>query len=526
MSVRLWKFLSSLKLTVVLLTLSTLLVFLGTLAQVHEGLWEAQTRWFKSFLVWKRAGDPWWVPPVFTGGYTLGFSLLFNLIAAHINRFQMRWSKAGIHLTHAGIILLLVGQLATDLLSRESFISFAEGETRADSESHRDIELVAIAAPDASGRERVVAFAEAALQAGRELQSTEIPFRMRIVEAGENCEVYAHATVKETAGTVITALSALESRYSSAEALPALAAQAATNDGRASVWRRALRTLGEDPRDLTGSVNRVAANPERSAKLVASLKSGFRETMLAEFRRIRPMEAANPQALARKYAAGEIAANRPIPLEALPPASTQGAGQNYLLNRVPAARGMDQRNTPFLIVEVLHGQTSLGTWLVSPWFRPQEVSLDGKTFRIGLRREIYAQDFSLTLLKTTHDVYEGTDIPKHFQSRVRLENPAKSEKREVDISMNNPLRYGGLTFYQHQMGRTELEGGKGTSSLQVVKNPGWITPYLGCTVVAVGMVWQFLYHLAGFMSRKQPSTAPGAQTGGPQKFARPVPPGA
>ena len=169
MSERIWKFLSSLKLTVVLLLLSTLLVFLGTLAQVHEGLWEAQTRWFKSFVVLRRDGDPWWVPPVFSGGYTLGFSLLFNLVAAHINRFKMHWSKAGIHLTHAGIILLLIGQLATDILSRESFISFVEGETRADSESHRDVELAILAAPDENKRERVVAFSEKALQAGKEL---------------------------------------------------------------------------------------------------------------------------------------------------------------------------------------------------------------------------------------------------------------------------------------------------------------------------------------------------------------------
>jgi hypothetical protein len=509
MSVRLWKFLSSLKLTVVLLLLSTLLVFLGTLAQVHEGLWEAQTRWFKSFVVFKREGDPWWVPPVFTGGYTLGFSLLFNLIAAHLNRFQMRWSKAGIHLTHAGIILLLVGQLATDIFSRESFISFVEGETRADSESHRDVELVALAQADASGRERVVAFTENALHVGRELQSAEIPFRMVIREKGENCEVYAHSSVKESVGMVMTALGALESRYSSPEALPALAEQSLDNDGRASVWRRAVRQFGEDPRDLGAAVQRLIADPERAKRLVETLKTNFRNAMLTELRRVRPMEAANSQALARRYVAGEIAANRAIPADALPAASSQGAGQNYLLNKIPAGRGMDQRNTPFLVVEVFQGQDSKGTWMVSPWFRPQELTIDGKTFRIALRREIYTQDFSLTLLKTTHDVYAGTEIPKHFQSRVRLENPGKGEKRELDISMNNPLRHGGLTFYQHQMGRTELEGGKGTSSLQVVKNPSWITPYLGCAVVSLGMVWQFLYHLAGFVTRRRSSASTG-----------------
>jgi hypothetical protein len=117
-------------------------------------------------------------------------------------------------------------------------------------------------------------------------------------------------------------------------------------------------------------------------------------------------------------------------------------------------------------------------------------------------------------------VYPGTEIPKNFQSRVLLEHSAKGEKREIDVSMNNPLRYGGLTFYQHQMGRRELNGGKGTSSLQVVKNPSWITPYLGCAVVSLGMLWQFMYHLVGFLSKprqKQPpaATSAASESGSP-----------
>jgi hypothetical protein len=131
-------------------------------------------------------------------------------------------------------------------------------------------------------------------------------------------------------------------------------------------------------------------------------------------------------------------------------------------------------------------------------------------YRFAIRNERYFQPFSLSLVKTTHEVYTGTEIPKNFQSRVRLENPETQEKREIDISMNNPLRYGGLTFYQSQMGRTEMTGGKGTSVLQVVRNPGWLTPYLGCVLVSVGMLWQFLYHLVGFLSK--PRIASGSQT--------------
>ncbi len=47
---RLVKTLTSLRLTVVLLAFAIMLVFLGTLAQVDEGLYQAQTRLFKSVL--------------------------------------------------------------------------------------------------------------------------------------------------------------------------------------------------------------------------------------------------------------------------------------------------------------------------------------------------------------------------------------------------------------------------------------------------------------------------------------------
>ena len=71
------KFLSSLKLTVALLALGLMLIFVGTLAQVHEGLYNAQVRFFKSwFVIGVTAFNvklPWLVLP---GGYTLGLALL------------------------------------------------------------------------------------------------------------------------------------------------------------------------------------------------------------------------------------------------------------------------------------------------------------------------------------------------------------------------------------------------------------------------------------------------------------------
>ena len=110
------------------------------------------------------------------------------------------------------------------------------------------------------------------------------------------------------------------------------------------------------------------------------------------------------------------------------------------------------------------------------------------------------------LLKATHEKYRGTEIPKNFQSRVSIDNPQTGERgREVDIYMNNPLRYQGLTFYQYQMGKDERSA-VGNSTLQVVKNPSWLTPYLGCIIVSLGMIVQFMYHLVGFITKRRTAT--------------------
>ena len=46
-----WKFITSLRLTVVCLGLGIILVWVGTVAQADEGLYQAQARYFKHWLV-------------------------------------------------------------------------------------------------------------------------------------------------------------------------------------------------------------------------------------------------------------------------------------------------------------------------------------------------------------------------------------------------------------------------------------------------------------------------------------------
>ena len=186
-----------------------------------------------------------------------------------------------------------------------------------------------------------------------------------------------------------------------------------------------------------------------------------------------------------------------------PPPASQGVGPNVVMTPRPESKSMDEQNLPCGIIELSGAQGSLGTWLVSPDVpNEQQFMYGGKLWRVALRWKRNYLPYSIQLLNTKFEVYPGTDNPKNFQSRVRIENPDRHENREVDIYMNNPLRYEGRTFYQYQMDRVMIESNRG-SVLEVVKNPTWLTPYAGCIMVAAGLTFQFLFHLIGFVSKRR-----------------------
>src|SRR6185437_1037392 len=82
------------------------------------------------------------------GGYLLGGLLLVNLIAAHIKRFELRRKKIGIFVVHAGLILMLVGQLFTQIFQVESFMVIPEGGSKNYSESSLASELAVVDTTD------------------------------------------------------------------------------------------------------------------------------------------------------------------------------------------------------------------------------------------------------------------------------------------------------------------------------------------------------------------------------------------
>src|ERR1700738_444897 len=157
---------TSLKLTIICLAAAMALIFAGTLAQVHLGIHEAQQRYFQSWLVYWPAEGRGFRIPIFPGGHLIGAVLLINLIAAHAKRFQWAWRKLGIHLTHAGLIIMLAGGLFTDLFAVESHMRLSTGDTRNYSEDPRRMELAVIDTTD-NDLDQVTAIPESVLKKNR-----------------------------------------------------------------------------------------------------------------------------------------------------------------------------------------------------------------------------------------------------------------------------------------------------------------------------------------------------------------------
>jgi ABC-type transport system involved in cytochrome c biogenesis permease subunit len=190
--------------------------------------------------------------------------------------------------------------------------------------------------------------------------------------------------------------------------------------------------------------------------------------------------------------------------------ATAGLGVDTAVAPAPEVSGVEVTQSidlPSAYVTLYKKGTdeAIGTYLVSLWFTHpnlkdlprQAVPVDGKEYDLALRFTRYYKPFQMHLIDFQFDRYIGTQKAKNYSSHIRLVDPERGEDREVLISMNEPLRYRGETFYQSSFD-PETER---TTELQVVRNPVWWMPYLACVLVTLGMVVHFGYYLVRFLVR-------------------------
>ena len=186
--------LASINLTLTLLSLSMILVFVATLEQVRIGIRGALAEYFESmFGIWHYPEQFWGgeflnaIPIPIPGGYLLGGLLIVNLTAAYITRFQWTGKKMGIQLIHLGIIMLLVGQLATQAMQEESRMQINKGESSNYIERFHGVELAFSDVTD-SDSQRVVTIPQEILEEGGTIRTADLPFKIQVKHFGVNCD--------------------------------------------------------------------------------------------------------------------------------------------------------------------------------------------------------------------------------------------------------------------------------------------------------------------------------------------------
>ncbi len=131
------KRLSSSVITVTCLTLLLILTFWGTIAQVQQGLYASQERFFNSFFFLAGGFLP------FPGAQSVLWVLFVNLLAMtllSLKRYS-QWVNAGLLITHVGLLFYFVAAFMVFHVSEESAIHLAEGQSTNVSVSYQAWEL-------------------------------------------------------------------------------------------------------------------------------------------------------------------------------------------------------------------------------------------------------------------------------------------------------------------------------------------------------------------------------------------------
>jgi hypothetical protein len=435
----------SLRVTVVLFALSLVLVFVGTLAQKDTGIWTVVTNYFRSWYVWV----PFQVffPSTgehkilvdgafpFFGGKTLGIALLLNVLVAHALRFRFSWWDLAILPGFAGgvVLLLLFG-------------------------ANHGGQLMLL------GGIVVLAACVAGTLAVHMKKSGVLVLHVGLIVL--------------LVGELVTGKYAVEGT------LTVLEGQ--------SVNYIELREDNE-----LAFVDTSGSTTDRHIVIPASLLRKGGRIRAEEL----PFDVELVQYMTNSELVEKANAKRPDP-------ATAGLGLTWVGEERREVSGADPNQThdiPAAYVKLFRKGTDdvVGTYLVTPWFAllrqmpKQWVEGGDKRYELALRWKRVQKDYTIHLLEFKHGRYRGTGIAKDFTSLVRLVDPANGVDRQVAISMNDPLRYRGETFFQ-----ASVVGEDVGTVLQVVKNPAWVLPYAACVLVAAGMLMHFGLHLFSFLSRR------------------------
>ncbi len=475
--------LASLRITIVLFALSLFLVLAGTLAQVDYGIWTVMETYFRTWVAWVELQifmpDEWAmklgligetgevVKVPFPGGYVLGGAMVINLVAAHAIRFKLvaegQRLMYGIIGTVAGLALMIFAIAASTKIIWPLSTPIQFGPAIA-------LSIVALG----------VMFYPSLILYGKRTG-------IMLLHAG---------IVMLLINELVTGLGAYEGRME--------IRQQGVSNFTYNLEESELAFIESQ----AGGNDRVVAIPQWMIERGAATGEPIKDQRLpfhvkvVSFHKNSRLEAVTPEEAARRKDPANAGEER------LSRANDGRVVKQFVAEAVKVGTGADGAG----VADVSSGYVTLldkgtgeeiGTYLVSSFFTAtigQEhmdaVPAGGKVYRMGMRFAREYKPYTVHLVEFRHDRFIGTDKARNFSSEVVLIDEDHPDGREALIRMNEPFRYRGETFFQAAF----LPSDSGTV-LQVVRNPGYLMPYIACIVVSLGMLMHFTGHLQSFFKK-------------------------
>lgn len=157
-----------------------------------------------------------------------------------------------------------------------------------------------------------------------------------------------------------------------------------------------------------------------------------------------------------------------------------------------AARDINEEQNHSAVTVAIRGSTSGqdGIYLMTD-IMPHQPQIDDITVRFG--RTVTPLPFTVALDDVRRELYPGTDMPRGYESHVRVKDGTVAWP--AVIRMNEPLRYRGYTLYQSNYAL--MPGGTEATVLSAVRNSGWLFPYIASIVIAAGLILHLALALRG-----------------------------
>lgn len=121
---------------------------------------------------------------------------------------------------------------------------------------------------------------------------------------------------------------------------------------------------------------------------------------------------------------------------------------------------------------------------------PEPITLtrNDKTWQIIHTKQQRPLPFSIELVDFEQGLHPGTTMASRYHSDVIIHDD--QARWPVRIEMNKPLRYRGYTFFQSSFAES---GDETATILSVVRNRGWLFPYIGVAIIAAGLLFHTLF---------------------------------